>query len=151
MPYTKMEKWDPTLYVLTSTTMLAESLVLWSQKLSTFSKVFLWVLLTVQGLTLIGVWKQVNWLLKLSHVVFGSSLILGSLFVENRYLLLLIAGVIIISQSVRLYHKQYAYHAHSEELKCSRKDYFMGCIPANAIYGGSLAVIATRYLMGRLK
>lgn len=146
-----MDKDDPTLYVLTSSTMLAESLVLWTQKLSTFSKIFLWVLLTVQGLTLISVWKEINWFLRFSHVVFGSSLILGSLFIENKYLLLLIAGVILISQSVRLYQKRCAYHSHVEEMKCTLEYYFMGCIPANAIYIVSFIVIVTRYLMGDLK
>ena len=146
-----MEEEDPVLYILTSIVMLVEGSILWTQKLPTFGKVFLIVLLIVQGLTLIGAWKDSDVLLRVSHVVFGSSLILGSLFVQNKYILFLIASVIVVSQSVRLYQNRCAYHAHIKKLECSPKHYYTGCFPAKVTYVVALAIIVTRYLMGNIR
>jgi len=142
---------DPVLYGITLVVMLAEASILYTQKLRNFGKVFLIVLITVQALTILGAWKDINWLLKLSHVVFGSSLILGSLFTQNRYILLLLALVIVVSQSARLYQKRCAYHAHIENLECSLEHYYTGCFPAEVIYGAALAIIVTRYFMGNIR
>ena len=105
------------LYVLTSLVMLAESAILWTQKLSIFGKAFLTVLIAVQALTLFGAWKDSDTLLKLSHVTFGSSIIIGSLLAHNKYILLLLASVIVASSAASLYQGRCAYYAHAEETR----------------------------------
>lgn len=142
---------DPTLYVLTSVFMLAEGAILWTQKLSTFGKGFLASSIIMGGLTLIGAWKDIDWILRLSHAVFVSLLVLGSIFAQNKYILLLLALVIVVSRSVGLYQNRCAYHAHIRKLECSPEHYYAGCFPAKVIYVAVLVTIVTRYFMGNIR
>lgn len=131
--------------------MLAESSILYTQKLNEFGWTFLIVLIAVQVLTILGTWKDINWILILSHIAFGVSLILGSLFAQNKYILIMIVSVIVVSSVASICQRRCAYDAHCEELQCSLKHCFAGCFPAELIYGTALVIIAARYYMSDIE
>ncbi len=117
------------------------SLILTHQQLNTFEKPFITFILTLQFVAIISLYFNYKDMLFVTHVFYAITLLMGSIYAKNIYIILLLICVMCIAKICVCCIGDCPYHSCSKRLR-----YGGGGETDNILYGVCLCILIYRYI-----
>ena len=94
----------------------SNALILKTQILNTFDKNFMKFILSIQGIAIYSLIKKEKKILYMTHIIYGTTLILGSIYANNKYIIYLILFIMSTAKIAVCYIGDCPYHGNSDRV-----------------------------------
>jgi len=123
----------------------SNALILKTQQLNLFDKIFIKFILFIQFLAVYGLLTEERLLLYMTHIIYGTTLVIGSIFANNEYIIYLIITIMSCAKMGVYYIGDCPYHSVSDRVTYGTGGDNGTCFNDNFLYTFCVLIIGYRF------